>query len=269
MALPAIVGLSMAVCSAGSSVAVSGYIRDVPPESAAVKELRHRDVAARRAGIMVLIHRGASDFAPENTLEAYAAAMDHGADGCEIDIRRSLDGVLYLHHDEDLGRVFQGDRPVNSLTYFELLQRPLVKVYGTADNNTRIPTLAALLMLARQRAMLLHIDVKEPGLDDAIAAMLDASDTWDHVVHINTYNSDKLRSFPQLKLLSYKGWDYEAGQTDASQSAFMAKPAPMVFAGGGPAEALKLIGRVSPLSSISLPDGIRTPWIQGKSTPVQ
>jgi len=211
---------------------------------------------------MVIIHRGARDYAPENTLEAYAAAMDRGADGCEIDIRRSSDGILYLHHDRGLGRVFQGNGPVGGLTYSELLQCRLVKVHGTANDDTRIPTLAALLTLARHRAMLLHLDIKEPGLDAAIAEMLDASDTWDHVVHINRPNSERLRASPQLRLLDYKGWDHQAGQTDASQTAFLAKPAPMVFAGGDPAKALKLIGRTSPFKPVPLPDGLRLPWTQ-------
>ena len=82
--------------------------------------------------------------------------------------------------------------------------------------------------------MLLHLDIKEPGLDEAIAALLDALDTWDHVVHFNAYNSEKLRESPRLKLLFYKGWAHQAGQADASKRAFLAKPATMVFAGGNP-----------------------------------
>ncbi len=242
---------------------VTGYIRDIPAESAAVRETRHQQIAARRAGTVVMVHRGASDFAPENTLEAYATAMDRGADGSEIDIRRSRDGVLYLYHDDKLGRTVQGDVAVKTLTYFELLQRPLTKVHGTAKEDTRVPTLAALLTLARQRAMLLHLDIKEPGLDGDIAALLDASDTWDHVVHINDYNSEKLRADPRLKLFTYKGWDHEAGQTEAAQKAFLAKPAPMVFAGGDPAKALKLIGRAVTAPAVPLPDGLRIVWTKG------
>lgn len=262
LALLLMAGLATTACTTGRLRAVSGCIRDVPPESATEKERRHAAVAARRAGTMVIIHRGASDFAPENTLEAYAAAMDRGADGCEIDIRRSRDGVLYLHHDDELGRVFDGSGPVHGLTYFELLQHRPVRVHGAARSDARIPTLVALLTLARQRAMLLHLDIKEPGLDAAIAALLDASDTWDHIVHINVYNSQALRASPQLRLLGYKGWDHEAGQTAASRRAFLAKPAPMVFAGGDPAKALELVGREAPFRPIPLPDGLRIPWTQ-------
>ena len=51
-------------------------------------------------GTVVMVHRGAAAFAPENTLEAYAAALDYGADGCEVDLRRTADGVLVLFHDD-------------------------------------------------------------------------------------------------------------------------------------------------------------------------
>ncbi|HEX4902445.1 MAG TPA: glycerophosphodiester phosphodiesterase [Acidimicrobiales bacterium] len=44
-------------------------------------------------------HRGASADAPENTLAAFALARAQGADGVELDVRRSADGDLVLHHD--------------------------------------------------------------------------------------------------------------------------------------------------------------------------
>jgi glycerophosphoryl diester phosphodiesterase len=45
-------------------------------------------------------HRGASAHARENTVAAFALAVEHGADGVEIDVRRSRDGVLIVHHDD-------------------------------------------------------------------------------------------------------------------------------------------------------------------------
>jgi glycerophosphoryl diester phosphodiesterase len=47
-------------------------------------------------------HRGASHDFPENTLEAFRAAAEQGADGVELDVRRTLDGGLVVHHDPDL-----------------------------------------------------------------------------------------------------------------------------------------------------------------------
>ena len=50
----------------------------------------------------VWAHRGASASYPENTLEAFAAAVAMGADGIELDVRRTADGVLAVHHDAAL-----------------------------------------------------------------------------------------------------------------------------------------------------------------------
>lgn len=48
---------------------------------------------------LVLAHRGACRRAPENSLAAFAWARELGADGVELDVRRSSDGVLVVHHD--------------------------------------------------------------------------------------------------------------------------------------------------------------------------
>jgi len=55
----------------------------------------HADVAVPR----VLAHRGAARVAPENTLEAFVAASALGADGVELDVHRTADGGLVVHHD--------------------------------------------------------------------------------------------------------------------------------------------------------------------------
>ncbi len=57
---------------------------------------------------LVLGHRGASAVAPENTVAAFTRARELGADGVELDVRRTADGVLVVHHDpevRDVGRI--------------------------------------------------------------------------------------------------------------------------------------------------------------------
>ena len=52
---------------------------------------------------LVIAHRGASIAFPENTVEAFAAARRMGADMVELDVRRTTDGLLAVHHDARLG----------------------------------------------------------------------------------------------------------------------------------------------------------------------
>lgn len=237
---------------------VPGYIRDLPPESEQARTARHAEVARRLKGTPILVHRGASKIAPENTLEAYAAAIDRGADGIEIDIRRSADGVLYIMHDEELGRTIEGEGPVKHLTYYQLLRRGL-KTYGTANASTRVPTLAAVLHLVRQRAMLLHLDIKEQDIEAAVGKLLDQADLWDHVVRINDYNSEAIRRDPRYKPLGYKGWLEEAGEGDDARRRYLARPQKMIFVGSDPAEAAKLLGRPAD-DPVPLPGNIRIDW---------
>lgn len=183
----------------------NAYIREIPAETAAARAARHERIRQRRSRPVIICHRGASAFAPENTLEAYAAAMDYGADGCEMDLRRTRDGVIILFHDDMLDRLTSFFGTVPDYTYEQLLwARPALR-YGTATAQTGRPTFAAVLELARQRGMLLHLDVKEPGLDAQIAKMLTEADTWDHVVGVNNVNAPELGRDPRLKLVHYKG----------------------------------------------------------------
>lgn len=250
------------------SKAILGYINHIPPESKKAREARHRRVAERRKSTIVMVHRGADAFAPENSLEAYAAAMDYGADGVEIDIRRSKDGVLYMHHDDELGRTTGGSGKIGERTYAVLLQQPFHNPGKTGTQQTRIPTLAAVLELARQRAMLLHLDIKEAGCQEQMIAMFDEADVWDHIVHINPYNSDKILQHPSLELYQYKGWLEEAGDVSKPEVAkrFLDRPGQMIFCKRDPRTAVKLLGRSVPAQPVPLPKNLRIPW-PTKDTP--
>ena len=239
---------------------VLGYINHIPPESPQDREIRHQRVAERRKGMPILVHRGAWKIAPENTLEAYAAAMDCGADGIEIDIRRSADGVLYMLHDDTLDRMTTCSGKARSRTYYELLQCRFSKVFGQADDTTRIPTLAAVLVLARQRAALLHLDVKESGLEDAIERMFDEADVWDHVVEVNAGNAERLRGHPKVRLLPYKGW-FPQGKYENDPAAhrdMLSKSGVMIFC-EDPRAAVAALKRTVP-DPVPLPMNLRVEW---------
>ncbi len=66
---------------------------------------------------MVLAHRGASATHTENTLDAFRAARDQGAHGIELDVRRTADGILVIHHDalvEDGRAIGATDNRINA-----------------------------------------------------------------------------------------------------------------------------------------------------------
>jgi hypothetical protein len=204
---------------------------------------RHERVAARKRGVAVICHRGASEFAHENTLEAYVATFALGADGNEIDIRVTRDGVLVCFHDDMLDQLLDAFGDVADYDWAALRAFPFRKP-GTFGEFCRIPTLEEVFALHKQYAGLLHLDVKRPDLEPAIIALLDRMDLWDHVVALNQETAPGILKHPRYQGLRYKGSLYaDRLEVDAAAiAAMLEKPGEMVIV-DDPRGVLVALGR--------------------------
>jgi glycerophosphoryl diester phosphodiesterase len=107
---------------------------------------------------MLLVgHRGASAYEPENTLRSFRAAVDLGANAVELDIRATRDGKLVVIHDSKVNRTTNGKGKVAKLTLSEIRKLD-------AGMEERIPTLQDTVAWAKGRVTLL-VEFKEPGLE--------------------------------------------------------------------------------------------------------
>ena len=176
-------------------------------ETAAQTRERHERVAERRKGVNLICHRGASEHAHENTLEAYRATFELGGDGNEFDIRVTKDGVLVLFHDDMLDHLLKADGNVSDYTWEELQRFPF-RNPGPFGEQCRIPTLAEVFELHRRYAGLMHLDIKVHGIDRAIAALLTRMDMWDQVAFCNEETGGVILRDPRFKRCSYKGGLY-------------------------------------------------------------
>ena len=88
----------------------------------------------------VWAHRGASAYAPENTLEAFLLAAEQGADGVELDVQLTKDGEMVVVHDEEIDRVSDGSGFVKDYTLAELKNLNFNKTHPEYQ-NVKIPTL--------------------------------------------------------------------------------------------------------------------------------
>ena len=86
--------------------------------------------------VWVLGHRGAPRAAPENTIAAFVSACRLGADGVELDVRRTADGALVVHHDARLadGRVIAEVRMAEMPDFVPLLESALDACAGVIVN---------------------------------------------------------------------------------------------------------------------------------------
>ncbi len=88
----------------------------------------------------IYAHRGASGYAPENTLEAFELAAKMGADGVELDVHMTRDGELVVAHDEEVGRVANGFGLICNMTLPELKKLRFNKTHPEYE-SAAIPTL--------------------------------------------------------------------------------------------------------------------------------
>jgi hypothetical protein len=176
----------------------------IPAETPAEAKRRHERIAERRKGTDIICHRGASEHAHENTLEAFRATFELGGDGNEFDIRQTKDGVLVVFHDDMLDRLLEAYGDVSDYTWAQL-QRFRFRQPGRFGEQCRIPTLVEVFDLHRRYAGFMHLDIKRPGLDQAIARLLTRMDLWDHVAYCNDDNAGVIVRDSRLKLRRYKG----------------------------------------------------------------
>jgi glycerophosphoryl diester phosphodiesterase len=95
----------------------------------------------------IIAHRGLSGLAPENTLAAFRAAIECGADRIELDVHLSKDGVPVVIHDADLDRTTNGAGPVVAATLEELRRLDAGAWFSPRFAGERIPTLEETLEL--------------------------------------------------------------------------------------------------------------------------
>lgn len=107
-------------------------------------------------------HRGASSTLPENTLSAFERALDDGAEGIELDVALSADGIPVVMHDHSIDRTTDGTGNVDALTLEQLRA-------VDAGDGQRIPTLDEVLALAVRYGAEVNIEMKAA---DAAAPVL-------------------------------------------------------------------------------------------------
>ena len=145
-------------------------------------------------------HRGASARQPENTVAAFAAAMEAGADGVELDVQLTSDGVPVVIHDETVDRTHDGTGGVSTFTLAQLQKlRSLLKPKGD-PMVTRIPTLAEVLDLLAAGSQLINIELKNSvqpykGLEKKVLALVEERKLAARVVlsSFNHYSLQRLR----------------------------------------------------------------------------
>lgn len=159
------------------------------------------------ARIHVLAHRGASAYAPENTLAAFRKAIEQGADWLEFDVQQTQDNQLVVFHDLRVERTTNGRGALRDLTLDQVRGLDAGSWFDPVFADERVPTLEEVVALAKQAGIRIFPEVKDPrfydGIEERMAALLRASDYEDGTIvqSFDPVSLEKLRQInPRLRL---------------------------------------------------------------------
>ncbi|MGW9496412.1 glycerophosphodiester phosphodiesterase [Streptomyces prasinus] len=165
---------------------------------------------------LVVAHRGASGYAPENTLPAADKAAELGVDWVENDVQRTRDGELVVLHDDSLARttdveeVFPDRSPwkVRDFTAAEIARLDAGSWFGPAFAGTRVPTLEQFLRRLERHDQKLLLEIKNPrlypGIEGETLRTLD-NEGWLDRAHlrnrlvVQSFSADSVRTVHELE----------------------------------------------------------------------
>lgn len=126
---------------------------------------------------VIVAHRGAWRFGPENTIPSLLAAADLGCEVGEIDVQVSADGELFLLHDKTLARMAGHAGVAREMAIADIVGRPLRNAWGgetEAFSNVTLPRFDEVLDAVRGK-LYLDVDVKYAADLPATAAAIAAA----------------------------------------------------------------------------------------------
>ena len=138
---------------------------------------------------LLISHRGASRYEPENTLRSFRRALDMGSRAIEFDVRKSLDGRLVVIHDRTVDRTTDGGGAVSGKTLSELRSLDV-------GRGERIPTLEDVFGSFAGRCGLV-VELKERGTEEKTVSLIKAHGLIKDVAVVS-FREDCLRAVREL-----------------------------------------------------------------------
>lgn len=166
-------------------------------------KLAARLEAESKEEFVTFAHRGASEYAPENTMLAFYTGIFMGANGIETDVRQTKDGVLVLHHDSTPARMCgeEHTKRIDEMTWAEVQALNATK-NGLSD---KIVSLEDFLLHFAHRDITFAIELKQKNIEREVAEVLRRFDMQKKTV-VTSFHLDYLKRFKEAAPEFRTGW---------------------------------------------------------------
>lgn len=111
-------------------------------------------------------HRGASAYAPENTMSAFKKAFDIGVNGIELDLQKTKDNKIVIFHDERIDKKSNGIGKISDYTYKELLKLDFGSWFSKEYKNEKIVLFEDFMKEVSDKNLMLAIELKDENIEE-------------------------------------------------------------------------------------------------------
>ncbi len=149
----------------------------------------------------IFAHRGASAYAPENTLASFELAVSQKSDAIELDVKLTADGHVVVIHDSTVDRTTDGQGRVSQMTLEQLKALDAGQKFDDVFRGERIPTLGEVFQAVQHRVLinieLTNYESPRDTLPEKVADILLAHHQETNVL-ISSFNPIALRRFHNI-----------------------------------------------------------------------
>ena len=142
-------------------------------------------------------HRGASEYAPENTMSAFDMALKLGANGIELDLQMTKDGKIVIFHDNKIDKKSNKKGKIKDYTYQELLNFDFGSWFNLKYKDEKIVLFEDFAKKFLPKKLTFAIELKEEGIEKETFNIIKKYATHDNI-YITSFNYKALENMRKI-----------------------------------------------------------------------
>lgn len=142
-------------------------------------------------------HRGASEYAPENTMSAFDMALELGANGIELDLQMTKDGKIVIFHDNKIDNKSNKKGEIKDYTYQELLNFDFGSWFNLKYKGEKIVLFEDFAKKFLSKEMSFAIELKEEGIEKETLNIIKKYATHDNI-YITSFKYKALENMRKI-----------------------------------------------------------------------